>query len=227
MVREGPAGSTLTLSLESGFFETIQGKSPLRLEELRIDEDLPASTFTIPPAAEGARDISAEVTAQQTQQVAIMERLRLYRIAARALDGAGIEDVSWKNKVQSVFEALHAVVQKRASTEWIANTESKIDEFLHRWGDEYERARQDPAARQELDDAAGKWRVGLQDSLENSAESYLELVKVPHGLDLDASVTSAITALETKAARAVHERQISVPMLARFDDGMRAAVDAK
>jgi hypothetical protein len=223
LLRDGPAGSALALSLKSGFFEWIRMKATLRLDELRLNEAVPASTFVVAAAAPGARDTSAEVRKEQEQLAALAGRMRAYRWALKSAAKSGEEAARDAPRRERVFETLHAELQRRALGTWCAQTSERIDEFLAKWGSEVRRAEAGTPARKELDRAAAEWRTNLAKLLDGAGETCAAGLVAPSDLAADPAAIESIRALEQKTVHAVFDRDTSAPLLARFDAGIRAA----
>jgi len=221
LVRDGPAGSALALSLASGFFQWIRMTATLRLDDLRVNEGVPAETFLVPAPERGARDISAETRQEQQQIAALAARTRVYASASKAATTA--DAARRDERLERVFGALHAELQQRALGPWRARTSAEIDEFLAQWSADARRAGAGATARQALDRAASDWRTGLAKILEDAAESCAEGLDAPRDLAGDPAAIASIRAVEQRAVRAVFARDTTTTLLARFDAGVRAA----
>ncbi|MCY2958994.1 MAG: hypothetical protein NTY35_02425 [Planctomycetota bacterium] len=223
IVRDGPAGSALALSLSSGFFAWIRMKATLRLEDLRVDKGVPAETFVVPAAAREARDISADTRQEQDQLTAVAARRLVYAQASKANRATAADVARRDEKLERVFGALHTELQKRALGPWRARTSTQIDEFLAKWSADARRAGVGTPTRQALDRAASDWRTSIVKVLADTADTCAEGLDAPRGIAGDPAAVESIRAVEQEVVRAVFARETTATLLARFDAGVRAA----
>ncbi len=225
LLRDGPAGSALALSLKSGFFEWIRMKATLRLDVLRVNEAVPADTFVVPRAAAGARDTSDEVRKEQEQFAAAAGRMRAYRWALESAAKPGQDASRDVEQRERVFGALHAELQRRALGPWRAQTSTRIDEFLAKWSAEARRVEAGTPERKALDRAAAEWRASLAKLLDDAGETCAAGLVAPSDIAGDPAILESIRVLEQKMVHAVFDRDTAALLLSRFDAGIRAAGD--
>jgi hypothetical protein len=224
LVRELGNGMREALSTQNGFIAEMSRTGSSHLELVDFSETAADSDFTVPVPREGLKDSSADHATHMTSNIAASERNAVYVRAAREI---GTGDEEFKRRLSKLFEALYGRELLENWAGWVASTQTQGDKFTEWCKDRYEQTRDQLDERAALEDIITKRQSELRDILIDTLDRYTKKVVPCQELGLDPGLSEAIVTVERNAMRAVFNREVGSPMLARFEQAIAAAKGGK
>ena len=219
-------GHEVALSKENGFLESVSVPGGLRIALVEWQPAVDEAVFTIPAPPPGARDVSEEYRGAfaASCDLGIDAVITRQAITARARDA--IADDDFRARLAAVFAVAHRTLLRDRLAATRAAIQKKSDEATEFYERSYAASVSDRDLRQFCEARIAEERTALADGLRALSEETARF-HPPHEPGLDERTAELVDEARRRSRTDWFEREITQPLLARFDERVRAVRDAK
>ena len=221
LVAEDPrSGLEVALSKESGLLESVTAPGGLRVALVEWKPAVDEAAFAIPALPPGARDVSEEYrgAVAASRDLGIDAAITLQATAARARDAIGDDD--FKTRLAGVFAVAHRTLLRDRLAATRVALQKKSDEATEMYGRSHAASASDRDLRQFCETRIAEERTALADALRALSEETARF-HPPHEPGLDERTAELVDEARRRSRTDWFEREITQPLLARFDEQVR------
>jgi len=221
LVAEDPrTGLEVALSKESGFLESVTAPGGLRVALVEWKPAVDAAAFEIPKPPPGARDLSEEYrgAVAASRDLGIDAVITREATTARARNAIGDDD--FRTRLAAVFAVAHRTLLRDRLAATRAAVQEKSDEATEQYERSYAASTSDRDLRQFCESRIDEERTALVDGLRALSDETARF-HPPHEPGLDERTAGLVDEARRRSRTEWFEREITQPVLARFDERVR------
>jgi hypothetical protein len=221
LVAEDPrSGLVAALSMESGFLESVTAPGGLRVALVEWKPAVDEAAFEIPKSPPGARDLSEEYrgAVAASRDLGIDAVITRQAVTARARDAIGDDD--FRTRLAAVFAVAHRTLLRDRLAATRAALQKKSDEATEQYERSYAASTSDRDLRQFCETRITEERTALVDGLRALSDETARF-HPPHEPGLDDRTAGLVDEARRRSRTEWFEREITQPVLARFDERVR------
>jgi len=215
------SGLAVALSKESGLLESVAAPGGLRVALVEWKPVVDEAAFAIPKPPPGARDLSEEYrgAVAASRNLGIDAVITRQATTARARDAIGDDD--FRARLTAVFAVAHRTLLRDRLAATHGALQKKSDEATELYERSYAASASDRDLRQFCEAQIAEQRTALADGLRALSEETARF-HPPHEPGLDERTAELVDEARRRSRTDWFEREITQPMLARFDERVRA-----
>lgn len=227
LVAEDPrTGHEVALSKENGFLESVTAPGGLDVALVEWQPAVDEQAFAVPPPSPGARDLSEQYRGAVAAgcDLGIDAVITRQAVAARARDAIGDDD--FRARLTAVFAVAHRTLLRDRLAATRAAFQKKSDEATELYARSFAASASDKDLRQFCEARVAEDRTALADGLRVLSEETARF-HPPHEPGLDERTAGLVDEARRASRSEWFEREITQPLLARFDERVRKVREGK